>query len=135
MAKLDNITSSIKKGVNKSVNLVKTRSKKIMAVAYLNNEIKLLQQRREEQVKEVGEKVCGLVKEEKITIPEIRELVGTVLDVERKIDEKKRELAQVRLASEEENQKQGRTDQEKTCGHEIPEGARFCPVCGRKLSV
>lgn len=133
MSKLDNITSSIKKGVNKGVNVVKTQSKKIMAVTYLNNEIKLLQQRREEQVKEVGEKVCDLVKEAKITIPEIREIAEAVLDCDRKIAEKKKELAQVRLTSEEANQKHGPNVQEKTCGHEIPKGARFCPVCGIKL--
>jgi len=135
MSKLDNITSSIKKGVNKGVSVVRTKSKKMMMVTQLNNELKLLQQGREEKVKQVGEKACILVREAKINIPEIRETADAVLDYDRKIDEKKKELVQIRLAAEEANQEQQVKENapEENCGHKIPEGARFCPVCGRKL--
>lgn len=138
VSRFNELRSTIKKGVNKGVKAVKSTSRKMLAVTHLNNELRLLQQARGEKLKAVAERTCALVREGKITLAELVEMVKTVTLTEQKIAEMKEEIARVRQASgdltEEQlaeiRQKKGTVEE---CNHEIPEGANFCPVCGRKV--
>lgn len=141
MSKWEEITASLKKGMS----FVEAKSRSLLALSHLNNELSILKKAREEEVRNLGEITYKLLREGKISHPELSEAAGAVTEYEEKIEAKKGEIDQIRRASQEltgekeEEQKDsesGVKEQEPPyagCGHEIPEGANFCPVCGRKL--
>ena len=138
MSRFDELKETIKKGVDKGVKVVKSTSRKVLAITHLHNELRLLQQAREEKLKTIAERTCALVREGKITLAELVELVEAVTKNEQKIAEIKEEIAQVRQADGDLTEEQlAKIRKIKASaeegGHEIPEGANFCPVCGRKV--
>lgn len=138
MSRFDELTSTIKKGVNKGVNVVKSTSRKMLAITHLNNELRLLQQAREEKLNTIANRTCALVREGKITLAELEEMVKAVSLTEQRIEEMKEEITQIRQATGDLTEEQlAKIRKEKgpveECEHEIPEGAKFCPVCGRKV--
>lgn len=138
MSRFDELKETIKKGVDKGVKVVKSTSRKVLAITHLHNELRLLQQAREEKLKTIAERTCALVREGKITLAELVELVEAVTKNEQKIAEIKEEIAQVRQADGDLTEEQLAKIRKikasaEECGHEIPEGANFCPVCGRKV--
>lgn len=138
MSRFEELKATIKKGVDKGVKVVKSTSRKMLAITHLHNEVRLLQQAREEKMKTIAERTRALVQEGKITLPELTKLVEAVTKTEEKIAEMKEEIAQVRQADGDLTEEQLAKIREKRasveeCDHEIPEGANFCPVCGRKV--
>ncbi|NLY89346.1 MAG: zinc ribbon domain-containing protein [Firmicutes bacterium] len=138
MSRFDELKETIKKGVDKGVRVVKSTSRKMLAITHLHNELRRLQQAREEKLKTISERTCVLVREGKITLEELVELVEAVTRTEQEIAEMKEEIAQIRQADEDITEEQLAKIRKKRasvdgCDHEIPEGASFCPVCGRKV--
>lgn len=136
MSRWENITSSLKKGVS----FIEHKSKEILAVTQLSNELNRLNKEKATKAQELGEMVYQLSKEGKLHNEETDEILKAIADYDRKIEEKKEEIEKARKAAEEEEkvkeeEKDGtcRQELETDCGHEIPEGAKFCPTCGRKI--
>lgn len=133
MPKWEDITSSLKKGVS----FVESKSKRILALTHLNSELNQLRKEREEKIRELGEKIYQLVLEGKFSSPEANDLTVAISEFERKIAAKKEEIDKIRNAVKQEEKKgDGQAEERDSgiCGHEIPEGANFCPVCGKKLT-
>lgn len=136
MSRWENITSSFKKGVS----FIEHKSKEILTVTQLGSELSRLNKEKAAKVQELGEMVYQLGKEGKLSNEAIEEILKAITDYDRKIEEKKEEIEKARKAAEEEEkvkeeEKDGscRQKPETDCGHEIPEGAKFCPICGRKI--
>jgi len=132
MAKWDEITSTFKKGVS----FVGNKSKEIVALTHLNNELGALQKEKTEKLTSLGAQVYQLILEGGLEAEELGETIGELSEIQQKIAAKKREIEEVR------NTQQGKTaDPEpeievieaESCGHDIPEGAKFCPICGRRV--
>ncbi|HHU51855.1 MAG TPA: zinc-ribbon domain-containing protein [Firmicutes bacterium] len=132
MATWDEITSTLKKGVN----FVGSKSKELVAITKLSTEVNALKKERTEMLAALGAKVYRLVQEGSLENADLSAEVAGLSDLERKIAEKNEELEEVRKDSP------ARVTEEKPeievlepegCGHEIPEGANFCPVCGRRV--
>lgn len=132
MATWDEITSTLKKGVN----FVGNKSKELVAVTKLSNELSALKRERTEMLAVLGAKVYRLVQEGSLENADLSAEVAGLSDLERKIAEKNEEIEQVRKNSPEkitEEKPKIEVLEPEGCGHEIPEDANFCPVCGRRV--
>ena len=90
MSRFEELKATIKKGVDKGVKVVKSTSRKMLAITHLHNEVRLLQQAREEKMKTIAERTRALVQEGKITLPELTKLVEALTKTEEKIAEIRR---------------------------------------------
>lgn len=132
MATWDEITSTLKKGVN----FVGNKSKELVVITRLNNELSALKKEQNQNLTALGAKVYQLIQEDSLENVDFSAEVTDISELEKKVAEKQEEIEQVRQNSPEktiEEKPEIEVLEPEDCGHEIPEDANFCPVCGRRV--
>lgn len=132
MATWDEITSTLKKGVN----FVGNKSKELVVITRLNNELSALKKEQNQKLTALGAKVYQLIQEDSLENVDFSAEVTDISELEKKVAEKQEEIEQVRQNSPEktiEEKPEIEVLEPEDCGHEIPEDANFCPVCGRRV--
>lgn len=132
MATWNEITSTLKKGVD----FVRNKSEELVITTRLHNELSALKKEHTQKLTALGAKVYQFIQEDNLENADFSAEVADISELEKKVAEKQEEIEQVRQNSPEkasEEKPEIEVVEPEDCGHEIPENASFCPVCGRRV--
>ncbi|CAF0697978.1 hypothetical protein [Candidatus Methylacidithermus pantelleriae] len=134
---LSEVLERLKKELSFGLALLSVRSRELWDSRELATEIRKLRRVRRQRVEELGEATHRLLQEGKLEeLSELEKLSGRVREVEKEIEEKEAELAEVRHRAEETLARAAQWERKGDicrCGAAWIPGARYCHLCGKPL--
>lgn len=122
---------SIKKTIDKGVITVGVKSANMLESNKIKGYISTLEDQKEQMIKEMGKKAYEMYVHDSLDLEKIKESCLKISSIDEKIEEKEKELENIQ---KEEEEILGEKKAVCECGSPIPEGAKFCTNCGKKVS-
>lgn len=123
------IIDKVKQGFDKGVAVVSVKSKELIDITRLRNQIGALEDQIRKTYPEIGETVCRMACQDGLDVALIKEKCKLVADLKVQIKEKEEELRLIRQKAQE---ALGKTFCA-SCDAELSENAKFCSFCGQKV--
>lgn len=124
------IIDKVKQGFDKGVAVVSVKSKELIEITRLKNQIGALEDQIRKIYPEIGETVCHMACQDGFDTEAIHEKCKVVADLEAQIKEKEEELRQTRQKAQEALGKSFCA----FCDGELIENAKYCSHCGQKVA-
>lgn len=130
----------LKQGIDKGITTVSVKSKEMMDTQKIKGQIDTLQRQKKTALEELGTMVYAMLGSgsglEEATI---QEKYAAILTIDTEIKGKEQELEDIRIKAEEALNKQAEEappgNIQCECGNILPENAKFCGKCGKKLEA
>lgn len=128
---MDSFINKVKSGLEKGVNTVSTKSKGMMEITKLNNQINSLKKQKDEAVAKMGHVVYGMFCEENLDVKKINEECLKIKDFDRQVASIREQIKNIEAEMQSAEIKfSGRTCK---CGQSLSDDAKFCSSCGSKV--
>jgi ribosomal protein L40E len=121
----------VKQGIDKGVTVVSVKSKEMMEVAKIKNQLSVLRNQRESAFSVLGEIVYQMYLQNSFNEEKIRNKCEVIALITSQIHEKEGDLKELHLQAEVALGKSFCT----TCDSELPVGAMYCSKCGEKIEA
>lgn len=133
-ARMDNFFDSLKEKVDQGITTITTKSKEALELAKLRTQLKKLEEKKEEELKAMGNLAYHLLNINKLEQEKFREAHASLKEIDAKITSIKEEIKKV-------HEMTARTLSSSTqeaftycgCGSPLKESAKFCPRCGTNV--
>lgn len=122
------LLDKVKQGIDKGVTVVSVRSKELIEITRLKNQIGGLEEQMKKSLPELGEAVYRMYLQDGLNLDDIKAQCDAIVAMETQIREKKDELKQTRQKAQEALGKIFCAN----CEAELAEHAKYCSECGWK---
>ncbi|HBF39303.1 MAG TPA: hypothetical protein DDW50_18535 [Firmicutes bacterium] len=124
------ILDKVKQRIDKGVTVVSVKSKEMMEVAKIKNQLSVLRNQQENVLSGLGELVYQMYLQNTFNEEKIRNKCEVIALLASQIQEKEGDLKELHLRAEVALGKSFCT----TCDSELPVGAMYCSRCGEKIA-
>lgn len=125
------LLDKVKHGIDKGVNTVSIKSKELIDITRLKNQISALEEQVKKASRELGEAVYKMYLQEELDNTKIIDKCSDIASLETQVKEKEEELKQTRQKAQEAMGKNFCSN----CDGELPEHAKYCSECGQKVET
>jgi hypothetical protein len=125
--------NKVKQGLSQGVSTASVKSKEVLEIAKIKNQITVCVNQKRELVEELGNIVYVMYSKENINIDRISDKCAGIRDVDLRIQNFENEILEVQRKSRDSlglSSVFGKCE----CGVEYFEGKKFCGSCGKNLS-
>ncbi|HNQ64843.1 MAG TPA: zinc-ribbon domain-containing protein [Smithella sp.] len=132
---MSELFEKVKLGISKSVAKASVKSKEFLDVTKLKNQISSLQNKKQDALEELGNIAYAMFLKNNIDTDIIKNKGNEISKIDEQIKNLQNEIVEVQKRAQDSLREDVPSANTCACGAVIPEGAKFCGVCGSKVET
>ena len=130
---MSELFEKVKLGISKSVAKASVKSKEFLDVTKLKNQISSLQNKKQDALEELGNIAYAMFLKNNIDTDIIKNKGNEISKIDEQIKNLQNEIVEVQKRAQDSLREDVPSANTCACGAVIPDGAKFCGVCGRPV--